>query len=225
MSHAAAVWIPGNTHDPRRIEALVSAHCEHEALDFDLATRATPPTTCLVAPLDERDELQMDFELLNQTAAALARALRTPTYALYGFFGSGDFLMINAFSASGAERWSAGSEDDDPKAPYWKMLEEVAPGFTADVLGLCVKPAFDLGFIDGWRASASFVAMPSGADEVADAVPDERERDEPDEVTVAPEPTKSVKKKKKKAKAAKKPRPEAKQASRPKKKAAGRKKR
>lgn len=166
MSHAAAVWIPGNTHDASKLESIVRANCEHPAIDFDVATRSAPPATCIVAPLDEREELQMDFELLCRTAAALARELGTPTYALYGFFGSGDFLMINAFDADGAECWTSGSTDEDPRAPYWKMMEEVAPGFTDDVLGLCIKPAFDLCFIDGWKPGRSFVADVPAADSV-----------------------------------------------------------
>jgi hypothetical protein len=165
MSHAAAIWIPGSGFKAKGIEALVRQSCEY-ALAFDVSTRKDPAATCIVAPLDEQEDLQMKFDLLGRTAQRLAIDLGTRTYALYAFFGSGDFLMIEAFGPNGKSRRSAGSTDDDIKAPYWKMLKEVAPGFDEDVLSLCIKPAFDLSFAGGWDSAGSFVTDGDGGESV-----------------------------------------------------------
>lgn len=176
MSHAAAVWIPGTDVAPATIEQLIRDSCQHVGLKLDLFVREDPATTVALAPLDD-SPFQMDFGLLNGTAAALARALQRRTYALYGFFGSGDWMIVTAFDEEGEVAWSEASADDLDAGdaehvleklehpaenmnalnfPYWTLMSDVAPGCASDLLGVGLEPAFDLGAIDGWSAVRAF---------------------------------------------------------------------
>jgi hypothetical protein len=175
MSHAVAVWIPGVDVDAEKLEELVKKSCQrHEELGFWVFTRETPAATCIVAPLDEHPELEGELGLLDEVAAKLAKTFRRRTWSLFAFFGSADWMQVVAFSEKGKKRWveasnEGGGDDDQVTAdgelwvgdgvgqPYWRMVSELASRpVPDDVVGLGLKPAFDLASIPGWELQREF---------------------------------------------------------------------
>jgi hypothetical protein len=200
MSHAAAVWIPSTGHDIDTLKTILQRHNAGDHLSYDFFTRSAPEATCIVVPLDDNPDAQMDESLLEAAAADIAKTLKTRAYALYAFFGSGDWMSVTAFAATGERRWSEGDDDepplkrmrttakalgmrlsDDPEPddddggyvptvneitfPYWRMVSELEQPLVEDMLGLGLKPAFDLDFVEGWQCAGELLADDEDEDE------------------------------------------------------------
>lgn len=178
MSHATGIWIckPG----ARTATVLAALReqspglFEHGA-ELQAARRRAPGVLAVTAFLDGAPDLEMDFELLDPAALALARRLEARVYRLYHFTGSGDFLWVEAFDASG-RRWGVSVGDDgklerEAKAakrevqrcfgaetfeamsmgtslPYWRMWSELSDR-PQRVIELHGSPPLD--FLEGWK--------------------------------------------------------------------------
>lgn len=121
MSHAAAIWIPSTGHNLGVLGDVFAKNAvgAGRGLVYD---RKLPAVTCLVVPLDDNVDGQLDFDLLTEAAAAAAKTFKTRAYALYGFFGSADWLQVTAFSSTGKERWIEAAAEK----PNAKKLRTIA---------------------------------------------------------------------------------------------------
>ena len=160
MSHAVAVFVEGTGVDPDVVSSAVSKNLETaDVLDvMHLESRRAGLTT-VVAQLEEKG-----IGLLDHVAAALAKALRRPTWSLSSMTGTSRWMSVTAFAADGTEAWHDEARDEvTPKErsamrkalgqargvepidwPYWRMMAELATRPARDLIGLGTSPALEL---------------------------------------------------------------------------------
>lgn len=178
ISEAIAVWIPSPQLDPATIEQVVRDTLDEGAhLGANLWQHRKATATMLVIPCDSLEQPRSVKAVLAPMAKKLARKLKRRVYAVDVGFGSGDWIEVTAFSASGAPRWKSESEQlDEPMPaktldrvaaklgmkgrpsvvdgmsyPYWRMMSELSKApFREDLIGLGLKPALDDLARRGW---------------------------------------------------------------------------